>query len=234
MYELSNELINHCDICGAPDAMIRTITRENRIIDELSGFTCEGCMSDNTEHDFVADLSDKLETNTRLRTVLAERFRMIRMKEKGLFISSYGTGIEHEKCEICEQSYSYLCVVEDHKDNGDIKVLDEVSGWFCADCITMGREKTCLEDRVRDLVVFNIVCDNSQLSAGRYKDIADQALDYARRTVRMGKARELYTGVPVKTLIMSAIKGQKCCSCCGDIENMPFEEQIERKFFGET
>lgn len=206
---------NICDICGAPNALIRTITHKDQVVNELSGFTCEYCIEANVENTFVANLIEKLETNDELRKELAERFRQMRLNQKGIFIANYGTGVEREKCELCGQNYAYLCTVEDYKDDGDVEVLDEISGWFCADCITMGREKTCFENRIRDLIQFRIVCDNPTLAAGHFKEMADKAMEYADRTVRMGVARKNYTGIPVKTAIMTAEPGEKCI-CCED------------------
>ena len=222
-----------CDICGAADAMIRTMsTPDEGIINELSGYTCQKCLDEEKEEPYICDLMDELETNKRLKKLLYDRFAQIRMQQKGMFISDHGLGVKGERCEICGANTSYLCIVEDHYPNNRIEMLDELSMWCCADCISMGRQKTRMENEFIAFMHFRIqmnaiyeklkACANNtelndiELTPEILDDMVNQESDYEAIARVMEKARFSYTGVPVKTIIKTAEKGERCF-CCGEI-----------------
>jgi hypothetical protein len=216
MYKLQRKKDCFCDICGAPSAAIRTITLDGEIINELSGFSCDSCMGQEEEQEYVEELDEKLEKDEDLRKQLYDRFNTIRFNEKSIFISRYGVGESNEKCELCSKRNAYLCIVEKQHTDGSRDILDELTGWYCIDCITTGIEESHTENELKKLVFFHAVCENPILGLGRFPQLEKQAKEYSMRTSRMRKARDKYTGIPIKTLLMIATQGQKC-SCCGEI-----------------
>ena len=226
--------VNICDICGAPHALLRTFTDDDDVIvDSLSGFTCQGCL--NIEEDYVEKLADKLNGNQKLRDQLAERFQRIRQDGKAHFIGNHGLGVKHEKCEICGQGHSYLCIVEDHFE-GHVEMWDEIAGWFCADCITTGIQQTHVAKAIRELRLFWEECDDvkarytTYMTTAYYIDAAakqdssnnfmsaikrgieleEQESVYKKKAERMEKARIAYEGTPLKTIIKTAEEGKPC------------------------
>jgi hypothetical protein len=49
---------NNCDVCGAANAQIRTITREGCVVNWLSGYTCKECIDVGKERDYVQKMWD--------------------------------------------------------------------------------------------------------------------------------------------------------------------------------
>jgi hypothetical protein len=229
---------NNCDICGAPHALLGTITNDDGIIvDELSGFICHECLD--VEDDYVEKLVDELNGNQKLKGQFAERFKKIRLKNKADFIGKYGLGVKHEKCEICGQDNSYLCVVEDHF-KGHVEMWDELAGWFCADCITTGIHQThmykvlyefsqfrkdCNDVKARYKTYMTMPCyvdeaakqeasSNFESAIKRGIELEEQESVYKRKAESMEKARLAYEGTPVKIVIRTAKEGD-LCSLCG-------------------
>lgn len=223
--------VNICDICGAPHALLRTFTDDDVIVDALSGYTCQECLD--IEEDYVEKLADKLNENQKLRDQLAERFQRIRQDGKAHFIGNHGLGVKHEKCEICGQGHSYLCIVEDHFE-GHVEMLDEIAGWFCADCITTGIQRTHTNKVLHELMLFWKDTDEAKqesLNKSAFKqgnELGVQEAVYNRKAECMEKARLAYEGTPVKVVIKTGGEGDTCSFCgktfgkdhkCGDMQN---------------
>jgi ribosomal protein S14 len=272
---------NRCDICGAPDAIIRTFEHpEYGIIDWLSGFTCQKCLDADKEHEHVNKMweiknaedreyntlaeeleklynrtngnpdaedveritirLDELDKNQEVRDQLAKRFQRVRLGDKAYFICTHGQGVKHEKCEVCGQGNSFLCIVEDQFES-HVEMLDEIAGWFCLDCITTGIQDTHTGKALRELLIFRNDCENvkekyqffmsrgkSQLTKREMKEclsifkhgkeLEKQEALYKRKAESMKKTRLEYMDIPLKTVIKTAGAGDPCFLCgktCG-------------------
>ena len=231
---------NICDICGAPNALLRTITNpELGIIDELSGFTCQECIDADKEYDYLKSLVNELDSDDELRDQLIARFETVRLEQKGFFISNYGLGIKGKRCEVCENEISYLCIVEDHYPDGRVEMLDEISMWCCVDCISTGRQKTRMENEFRELMSFRIECDDVKTKLDKFMEILNPTRKqrnefmelverlqelieeeniYDAKSKVMKKERLVYKNVPIKTIIKTVEAGERCF-CCGEIHS---------------
>jgi hypothetical protein len=187
---------NVCDICGAPTTNLRTITHpKHGIIEALSGYTCLKCVDEGKESEYVNELMDKFNENPDLADQLELRFDQILNDKINNFTSENGPGVD-KKCEICGKSNSYLCVVEDRFE-GNPRIIDKFSGFYCAECIVSGQKDTHIDKAIKGLE--------------KRKPRPDVL---ARRAKLMEKERLAYKGNPFKTVI-AAMKHGDTCSCCG-------------------
>jgi hypothetical protein len=159
-----------CDLCGTPTAQIRTITRNNVIDNALSGFTCQDCLD--AEEDYVEKLEDELNNNPKLRDQRAEQFQRIRLGEKADFICKYGPGVKHINCKICGQGFSYQIVVEDHFPD-HIIIRDEISNFFCSDCIVNGSMQTHVTESLLKLLQFRKASEDVKKKYEFFKSLSE-------------------------------------------------------------
>jgi DNA repair exonuclease SbcCD ATPase subunit len=129
------------------------------LLDELEKI--DGITNGNPDSEEIERITNRLEEldkNQEMRDQLAQRYNGVISNNKASFLFEYGPGVEHEKCKVCGQSHSYLYIVEDHFFN-PAKILYEISGWFCADCIINGRQDTHTSKALRELMQYRTECD---------------------------------------------------------------------------
>lgn len=196
---------------------------------------------DPVEEEIIKNRLEELEKNQEVRDKLKERFQRVRLSRKVCLISKYGQGVNHD-CNICGHDNSYLCIVEGHGD-GNVKMLDEIAGYFCADCITTGRLRTYMSKALREYIQFRKEREDIYVKKTTFRNkpcYTDEAIQeslngftpifqignklevqetvYKRNAELMEKARLTYEGTPVKIVIRTARESDTCALCgrvCG-------------------
>jgi hypothetical protein len=221
-----------CDICGKVTSNVRIVVGGDfQAVDELCGFTCKECYD--KEETYMDSLVTALNNQPDLIDKYAKKFQKVRIKMKGALIANYGLVDDTKKCSLCKKHGAYLCVVENDEPNITVKSLDELSDWYCIDCVSLNNHYNDIEEKFLDYIMFKETLDElmskvrddtfseHKMSAADAKVLRDDirkmmviGTKYKTHAEVMEKARRAYLNVPLKIIIRAAEEGE-VCSICG-------------------